>query len=69
MSIKIVDYNNDMQIDSNSRFSTKMLSNLTSNEILIEMSLPNRAGILTPIHGVEEDEYITMLLMPAMLNS
>ena len=46
-----------------------MLSNLTTNEILIEMSLPNRAGILTPIDGVEEGEYITMLVMPVMLNS
>ena len=46
-----------------------MLSNLTSNEILIEMSLPNGAGILTPIDGVEEGEYITMLVMPVMLNS
>ena len=46
-----------------------MLSNLISNEILIKMSLPNRAGILTPIDGVEEGEFITMLVMPMMLNS
>ena len=59
----------DLQIGFNSRFLTEMLSNLTSNEILIEMSLPNRAGILTPIDGVEEGEYITMLVMPVMLNS
>jgi len=59
----------DMQIGFNSRFLTEMLSNLTSNEVLIEMSLPNRAGILTPIDGVEEGEFITMLVMPVMLNS
>ena len=59
----------DLQIGFNSRFLSEMLSNLTSNEILIEMSLPNRAGILTPIDGVEEGEYITMLVMPVMLNS
>lgn len=59
----------DMQIGFNSRFLTEMLSNLNSNEILIEMSLPNRAGILTPIDGVEEGEHITMLVMPVMLNS
>ena len=58
----------DMQIGFNSRFLTEMLSNLSSNEILIEMSLPNRAGILTPIDGVEEGEKITMLVMPVMLN-
>ncbi len=59
----------DMQIGFNSRFLTEMLSNLNSNEILIEMSLPNRAGILTPIDGVEDGEHITMLVMPVMLNS
>ena len=58
----------DMQIGFNSRFLIEMLSNLESNEILIEMSLPNRAGILTPIDGVEEGEQITMLVMPVMLN-
>ena len=58
----------DMQIGFNSRFLSEMLTNLDSNEILIEMSLPNRAGILTPIDGVEEGEHITMLVMPVMLN-
>jgi DNA polymerase-3 subunit beta len=59
----------DMQIGFNSRFLTEMLNNLTSDEVLIEMSLPNRAGILTPIDGVDEGEFITMLVMPVMLNS
>jgi DNA polymerase-3 subunit beta len=58
----------DMQIGFNSRFLTEMLNNLDSNEILIEMSLPNRAGILTPIDGVEDGEHVTMLVMPVMLN-
>ncbi len=58
----------DMQIGFNSRFLTEMLSNLDSNDVKIEMSLPNRAGILTPIDGVEEGEHITMLVMPVMLN-
>lgn len=59
----------DMQIGFNSRFLTEMLSNLSSNEVIIEMSLPNRAGILTPADGVDEGEFITMLVMPVMLNS
>jgi DNA polymerase-3 subunit beta len=59
----------DLQIGFNSRFLSEMLSNLNSDEILIEMSLPNRAGILTPIDGIEEGEFITMLVMPVMLNS
>ncbi|MDV7187264.1 DNA polymerase III subunit beta [Lutibacter sp. TH_r2] len=59
----------DMQIGFNSRFLTEMLSNLNSDEVLIEMSLPNRAGILTPADGVDDGEFVTMLVMPVMLNS
>ena len=59
----------DMQIGFNSRFLSEMLNNLSSNEVLIEMSLPNRAGILTPIDGTDEGEQLTMLVMPVMLNN
>jgi DNA polymerase-3 subunit beta len=59
----------DMQIGFNSRFLTEMLSNLNSNEVLIEMSMSNRAGILTPIDGIDDGEFITMLVMPVMLNN
>ncbi|UNY97770.1 DNA polymerase III subunit beta [Zhouia spongiae] len=59
----------DMQIGFNSRFLTEMLNNLNSNEVQLEMSLPNRAGILTPVDGLDEGEHITMLVMPVMLNN
>tara|TARA_B110000046_G_scaffold24024_1_gene23134 strand:+ start:4187 stop:5305 length:1119 start_codon:yes stop_codon:yes gene_type:complete len=59
----------DMQIGFNSRFLSEMLNNLSSNDVLIEMSLPNRAGILTPIDGTDEGEQVTMLVMPVMLNN
>lgn len=59
----------DMQIGFNSRFLTEMINNLNANDVLLEMSLPNRAGILTPNDGLEEGESITMLVMPVMLNS
>ena len=58
----------DMQIGFNSRFLVEMLNNLTSDDIQLEMSLPNRAGILTPIDGLDEGEIVTMLVMPVMLN-
>lgn len=58
----------DMQIGFNSRFLSEMLNNLSSNDVLIEMSLPNRAGILTPIDGTDDGELVTMLVMPVMLN-
>ena len=58
----------DMQIGFNSRFLTEMLNNLNSEEVSLEMSLPNRAGILTPTDGLDEGENVTMLVMPVMLN-
>ncbi len=59
----------DMQIGFNSRFLLEMLNHLNSNDVILEMSLPNRAGILTPIDGLEEGEEITMLVMPVMLSN
>jgi DNA polymerase-3 subunit beta len=59
----------DMQIGFNSRFLTEMLNNLSSDDVSLEMSLPNRAGILTPVDGLDEGEVVTMLVMPVMLNT
>jgi DNA polymerase-3 subunit beta len=59
----------DMQIGFNSRFLTEMLNNLGATDVSLEMSMPNRAGILTPIDGLDDGEHITMLVMPVMLNS
>lgn len=59
----------DMQIGFNSRFLVEMLGNLNADEVSLEMSLPNRAGILTPIDGLDEGEQVTMLVMPVMLNN
>jgi DNA polymerase-3 subunit beta len=59
----------DIQIGFNSRFLLEMLNNLTSSEIKLEMSLPNRAGILKPTSGSVDGESITMLVMPVMLNN
>src|SRR5690606_10767443 len=62
-------HGDDMQIGFNSRFLTEILNNLQSDEIQLEMSLPNRAGILTPVDGLDEGETVTMLVMPVMLNN
>ncbi|GAA4807347.1 DNA polymerase III subunit beta [Litoribaculum gwangyangense] len=59
----------DIQIGFNSRFLTEMLNNLSSDEVQLEMSMPNRAGILTPIDGLDRGEQVTMLVMPVMLNN
>jgi len=59
----------DLEIGFNSRFLSEMLNNLDSEEISIEMSYPNRAGVLTPVDGLSEGESITMLVMPVTLNN
>ncbi|MGB3592412.1 MAG: DNA polymerase III subunit beta [Nonlabens sp.] len=59
----------DMQIGFNSRFLIEMLNNLSCTDVSLEMSLPNRAGILTPVDGQEDGEQVTMLVMPVMLSN
>lgn len=58
---------NDLEIGFSSKFLSEMLSNLSSDEISLEMSLPNRAGILTPLDGLSEGENVLMLVMPVSL--
>ena len=58
----------DMEIGFNSRFLQEMLSNFDSETIKIDMSAPNRAGIITPLDNENEAEDLLMLLMPVMLN-
>ena len=46
----------------------EILSNLTSNQVVLELSTPNRAGIILPVDK-EEKEELLMLIMPVMLNN
>ena len=48
-------------------FETRLKDN--TEEVKLEMSAPNRAGILTPVNNQTAGEDILMLLMPVMLNS
>lgn len=59
----------DMEIGFNSKFMIEMLNNIGSEEINLEMSASNRAGIILPLDGQEEGEETLMLVMPVMLNS
>jgi len=59
----------DMEIGFNSKFLMEMLTNIDSDEVRIEMSEPNRAGILMPVDKDNKSEDILMLVMPVMLNS
>ncbi|AYA36723.1 DNA polymerase III subunit beta [Hymenobacter oligotrophus] len=58
----------DMEIGFNARFLIEMLSNIDSEEITLELSTPNRAGLLMPTLA-DDNENILMLVMPVMLNN
>jgi len=58
----------DMEIGFNARFLIEMLKNLNCEEVALQMSTPNRAGLLLP-QGGDDNEDVLMLVMPVMLNS
>ncbi|WP_069658174.1 DNA polymerase III subunit beta [Arcticibacter eurypsychrophilus] len=58
----------DMEIGFNARFLIEMLNNLGGEEVTLEMSTPNRAGLLVPQTN-DENEDVLMLVMPVMLNT
>ena len=59
----------DMEIGFNSKFVIDMLNNIGSEQVSLEMSAANRAGIILPLDGLEEGENTLMLVMPVMLNN
>lgn len=63
------DYEGDeMEIGFNAKFMVEMLGNISSNMISLEMSQPNRAGLIIP-SDKKENEDILLLVMPVMLNT
>lgn len=57
-----------MEIGFNAKFLSEMISNIESEQIMIEMSHPSRAGIMFPVSDDENSpENILMLVMPVML--
>lgn len=58
----------DIEIGFNARFLIEMLNNLDSDEVILKLSAPNRAGLIVPKDS-EADEDILMLVMPVMLNN
>jgi DNA polymerase-3 subunit beta len=58
----------DMEIGFNAKFLIEMLGNLEGDEVTLEMSTPNRAGLLIPQTN-NDNENVLMLVMPVMLNN
>ncbi len=59
----------DMEIGFKSTFLIEILANLASDDVILEMSDPTRAGILLPATSDNEHEDTLMLLMPMMINA
>ncbi len=58
----------DIEIGFNSKFMIEMLANMESDEVILEMSAPNRAALILPVEEENKEEDLLMLVMPVMLN-
>ena len=56
----------DMEIGFNSKLLIEMLQNLSTNEVIVELSTPSRAGIILPSENMDK-ENLLMLIMPMMI--
>lgn len=56
----------DINIGFSSKFLTEMLSVLSSDDITLKLSQPNRPGIMEPVDGLEDNEKLLMLSMPVI---
>ncbi|HWR74975.1 MAG TPA: DNA polymerase III subunit beta [Bacteroidales bacterium] len=59
----------DMEIGFKSVFLLEILSNIASQDVLIELADPTRAGLFLPAETSNEAEDLLMLLMPMMINA
>jgi|TARA_B100001057_G_scaffold254111_1_gene254370 DNA polymerase-3 subunit beta len=57
----------DIEIGFNAKFLIEILSNILSDKVVFKLSEPNRAGLILP-EDIDDDEDLTMLVMPVMLN-
>lgn len=58
----------DIEIGFNASLLIDIINNATTDEVLVELSTPNRAGIVLPTKQAEGEDLL-MLVMPVMLNS
>ena len=58
----------DIEIGFNAKFLIEILNHLDSEEIEMQLSAPNRAGLIIPKEK-DDNEDLLMLVMPVMLNN
>jgi DNA polymerase-3 subunit beta len=56
----------DMKIAFNAKLMVELIHNIDGAEVVIELSSPNRAGVIRPVE-INENEDVLMLLMPLMV--
>jgi DNA polymerase-3 subunit beta len=59
----------EMEIGFKSVFLIEILANMSSGDVVFELSDPSRAGIMLPVDKGNEDEDVLMLLMPMMIGT
>jgi DNA polymerase-3 subunit beta len=59
----------DMEIGFKSVFLLEILSNISTQDVMIELADPTRAGLFLPGDNENESEDLLMLLMPMMINA
>lgn len=57
----------DLLIGFSAKFLIEVLSNMEAKEVRMELSAPNRAGLVFPIDGMGDSEDLLMLVMPVMV--
>jgi len=57
----------ELSIGFKATYLIDILSNISSEEVVLKLADPSRAGLILPVEN-EEDEDLLMLLMPMMLN-
>ncbi len=59
----------DIEIGFKSVFLLEILANISSQDVMIELADPTRAGLFLPGENENETEDLLMLLMPMMINA
>jgi DNA polymerase-3 subunit beta len=57
----------ELKIGFKATYLIEILNNMNSEEVVLELADPSRAGVIVPSEN-GEDENLLMLLMPMMLN-
>ncbi len=57
----------DIEIGFNAKLIIELLGNMDTDQIRLNMSAPNKAGVINPVEKVKNEDLL-MLVMPVMLN-